>query len=144
MEKVETKRSLCDLGVTVSLMLYSLLHKLYLGLLQPIPFSLQLADCSEMQPLDKLENVSVKIRDIWVLEDFIMADMTETDDAQIILGRPFKARAGCHIDVKRGRTTFEVQECYTNPVIWRGKWFLLILPCQMHFPFLLRLTWRMF
>ena len=41
-----------------------------------------------------------------MLEDFIIADMTETDDAQIILGRPFLATAGFHID---SQITFEVQ-----------------------------------
>ena len=38
--------------------------------------------------------------------------MTETDDAHIILGRPFMAIAGYHINVKRGQTIFEVQGCY--------------------------------
>jgi len=33
--------------------------------------------------------VPVKIGDFWVLEDFIIANMTETYDAQIILRRPF-------------------------------------------------------
>jgi len=42
--KVETERALCDLGASVSLMLYSLFHKLHLGPLQPSPFLLQLAD----------------------------------------------------------------------------------------------------
>jgi len=47
-----------------------------------------------------------------VLEDLIIADITEIDDAQIILGRPFLATIGCNIEVKRGRLTFEVQGCY--------------------------------
>jgi len=89
-----------------------LFHRLYLGSLQPVPFSLQLADGSEMQPLGKLEDVPVKIGDIWVLKDFIIADITETNDTLIILGRPFMAIVGCHIDVKRGWITFEVERCY--------------------------------
>jgi len=28
-----------------------------------------------------LEDVPVKIEDFWMLEDFVIADMTETDDA---------------------------------------------------------------
>jgi len=35
-----------------------------------------------------------------VLDDFIIADMTETDDAQIILGRPFLTASSCIIDAK--------------------------------------------
>jgi len=50
-----------------------------------------------MQPLGKLEDMPAKIGDIWVLEDFIIADMTKTNDAQIILGRPFLATTGCHL-----------------------------------------------
>jgi len=46
------------------------------------------------------------------LKDFIIVDMTETDDIQIILGRPFMAVAGCHINVRKGRITFKVQGCY--------------------------------
>ena len=46
------------------------------------------------------------------MEDFIIADITETNDAQIILGRPFMAIVGCHIDVRKGWITFEVQEYY--------------------------------
>ena len=78
-------------------------HKLYLGPLQQGPFSLQLADGSETWCLGTLEDVSVKVEDLWVLEDFIIADITETDDAQIIHGRPFLAASGYMIDVKGGR-----------------------------------------
>ena len=44
----------------------------------------------------------IKIGDSLVLEDFIVADMTKTDDAQIVLERPFLATSGCKIDVKEG------------------------------------------
>jgi len=37
-----------------------------------------------------------------VLEDFFIADMIETDDAEIILGRPFLTTPGYIIDVKGG------------------------------------------
>ena len=87
---------------------YSLFHKLHLGPLQPTPFSLQLADGFEMQSIRKLEDVLVKIGDIWVLEDFIIVDMNETDDAQIVPGRPFMPAVGFHVDVRRGRIRFEV------------------------------------
>jgi len=46
------------------------------------------------------------------LEDFIIVDMIEADDAKIILGQPLLAATGCHIDVRKGRITFEVQGCY--------------------------------
>ena len=49
----------------------------------------------------------VIIGDIWILEDFIIIDMLETDDAQIILGRPILATTGGHIDVREGCVSFE-------------------------------------
>jgi len=42
---------------------------------------LQLAYSSVTQPIGKLEDVSVNIADIWVLEDSIVVNMPETDDA---------------------------------------------------------------
>jgi len=100
---------LCDLDASVSIMSHSLFHKLHLRPLLAVPFSLQLADGSIAQPIDKLDNVLVNIGDIWVLEDFIIVDMPETDDAQIILGRPILATTGCHINVREGRVSFEVE-----------------------------------
>jgi len=58
---------------------------------------------------DSAQHVPVNIRDIWVLEDFIIADMPETDDAQIILGRPILVTASWHIDVREGQVSFEVE-----------------------------------
>jgi len=81
MGKVEIERGLCDLGTSVSVMPYSLFHKLHLGPLLVAPFSLQLANGSLIQPIGKLDNVPVNIGDIWVLEDFIIVDMPETDNA---------------------------------------------------------------
>ena len=75
--KMKIERALCDLGASVSLMPYSMFLKLHLRPLQPTPFSLQLADGSEMRPLGKLEDVPAKVGDIWVLDDFIIADMAE-------------------------------------------------------------------
>jgi len=39
--------------------------------------------------LGTLEDVLIKIGDLWVLEDFFITDMTKTDDTQIILDDPF-------------------------------------------------------
>jgi len=47
-----------------------------------------------------------------VLHEFIIVYMHETDNAQIILGRPILATAGCHIDVRKGHITFKVEGRY--------------------------------
>jgi len=73
--KVEIERALCDPGASISIMPCSLFHKLHLGPLLTAPFSVQLDDGSEKQPIGRLDNVLVNIGDIWVLEDFIIVDM---------------------------------------------------------------------
>ena len=60
-EKVKIERGLCDLGASVSLMPYSLFHKLHQELLLAVPFSVQLDDGSVMQSIGKLDNVPVNI-----------------------------------------------------------------------------------
>jgi len=91
------------------MMPYSLFHMLYRRPLLATSFSLQLVDSSMTQPVGKLEDVPVNIGDTWVLEDFIIVDMHETDNAQIILGRPVLMTAGCHIDVREGCISFEAE-----------------------------------
>ena len=62
--KVKIERALCDLGASISVMPYSLFHKLHLGPLLVAPFSLQLADGSETQHIGRLDDVAVNIGDI--------------------------------------------------------------------------------
>jgi len=61
------------------------------------------------QPIGKLEDVPVNIGDTWVLEDFIIVDMPKIDDAQIILSRFILKTTSCHIDVRQGYISFEVE-----------------------------------
>jgi len=42
-----------------------------------------------------LKDVPVNIGNIWVFKNFIIVDMPETDDDQVILGRALLATAGC-------------------------------------------------
>jgi len=56
-----------------------------------------------------LEDLPVNIGHIWVSEDIIIVDIPETNDAQIILGRPILATTGFHVDVREGRISFEVE-----------------------------------
>jgi len=57
-----------------------------------------------------LEDVPIKVGDFFVPIDFVVLNMDEDCRTQIILGRPFLAIAGCKIDVKEGRLTFDVGE----------------------------------
>jgi len=122
---------------------YSLFHKLYRGPLLAASFSLQLAYGSVTQPIGRLEDVSVNIGDIWVLEDFIVVNMPETDDTQIILGRPILATTSCHINVRKGHISFEVEGSFPCLVVGKRMRFLRILLYWMLYPFPLNVIWRM-
>ncbi|XP_050875110.1 uncharacterized protein LOC127078720 [Lathyrus oleraceus] len=59
---------------------------------------------------DMLENVLVRIGQLYIPTDFVIMDINKDSNIPIILGRPFLATAGAIIDVKKGRLTFEVGE----------------------------------
>jgi len=107
---VSIDRVLCDLGSSVSLMPYSMFKRLGLGKLSPTRIFLQLADRSIKYPMGILEDVPTTVGDFYVPIDFVVLDMAEESHTQIILGRPFLATAGCKIDVKDGKLTFDVGE----------------------------------
>jgi len=107
---VSIDRALCDLGSSVSLMPYSFFKRLGLGELRPTSIFFQLADRSIKYYLGILEDVPLKVSDFYVPIDFVILDMPEDSHTQIILGRPLLATAGCTIDVKEGKLTFDVGE----------------------------------
>ncbi|CAJ2645242.1 unnamed protein product, partial [Trifolium pratense] len=103
-------KALCDLGASVSLMPLSISKKLNLSDLKPTRMSLQLADRSVKYPVGILENIPVKIGQLYIPTDFVVMDITEDSCIPILFGRPFLATAGAIIDVKRGKLTLEVGE----------------------------------
>jgi len=62
--------------------------------------------------LDILEDIHIKLDDFYVPIDFVIQDMVKDACTQISLGRPFLAIAGCKIDVKEGKLTFDVGESH--------------------------------
>jgi len=100
--------ALCDLGSSVSLMPLFMCKKLKPGEMRPTAISLQPADCSVKYLEGILEDAPIKIGDLYVLVDFLILEMEEDTHTPIILGRPFLATAGCRIDVKNGKLSFDV------------------------------------
>ena len=103
-------KALCDLGASVSLIPMSICKRLNLGELKPTRMSLQLADRSIKYPVGILEDVPLRIGQLYIPTDFVVMDISEDSHTPIILGRPFLATVGAIIDVKRGKLTFEVGE----------------------------------
>jgi len=105
---VPIDRALCDLGSSVSLMPLSLCKKLELGKMRLTTISLQLVDCSVKYPMGVLEDVTIKVGDLYVSVNFVILEMEEDTSTLIILGRPFLATVRFRIDVKNGTLSFDV------------------------------------
>jgi len=99
---------LCDLGSSVSLIPLSICEKLDLGEMRPITTSLQFADHSMKYTVAVLKDAPIKVGDLYVPIDYKILEIEEDTRTPIILGRPFLATAGCHIDVNNGKLSFDV------------------------------------
>ena len=110
------KKSMCDLGASVSLMSLSLYERVGIGELKPTRMTLQLADRSVMYPAGIIEDVPVKVGEIYIPADFVVMEIEEDNQVPILLGRPFLATAGAIIDVKHGKLAFNVgKDVGVNP-----------------------------
>jgi len=69
--------------------------------MRPTIISLQLADRSVKYYVGILEDVPIKVDDLYVLIDFVILEMKQDMRTPIILGRPFLATAKYRIDVKK-------------------------------------------
>ncbi|XP_050914122.1 uncharacterized protein LOC127128793 [Lathyrus oleraceus] len=101
-------KALLDLGANVSLMPLSVCNRLNLGEMQPTRMSLQLADRSVKHPMGILEDIPVRIGQLYIPTYFVVMDIKEDEKFPILLGRPFLSIVGAIIDVKKGKMTFEV------------------------------------
>jgi len=70
--------------------------------------TLQLAYRSVKYPAEIIEDVPVKVGEIYIPADFVVMEMEEDNQIPILLGRPFLATAGAIIDVKHGKLAFNV------------------------------------
>jgi len=71
----------------------SLCENLELGEMRPTTISLQLTDHYVKYPVGVLEDVQIKVGDLYVPVDFVILEMEEDTRTPIILGRPFLATA---------------------------------------------------
>jgi hypothetical protein len=69
--------------------------------LEPKSLCLQLADQSVRYPLGITENILVKIREFFMLVDFVVLDMHPESKVSLILERPFLSTANAYIDVAK-------------------------------------------
>jgi hypothetical protein len=100
--------ALCDLRASVSVMPAIVYYKLDHLALEPTSMCLQLADQSVRYPLGITENIPVKIREFFVLVDFVVLDMNPASKVSLILGRPFLSTTNTHIDVEKEEIKFTI------------------------------------
>ena len=58
--------------------------------------------------MDVLEDVPIKVGDLYVQIDFMILEMEKDTRTPIIPGRPFLATARCDIDVNNGKLSTDV------------------------------------
>ncbi|CAN6560054.1 unnamed protein product [Malus baccata var. baccata] len=104
------KRALIDLGASINLMPFSVFQRLGQGEIKPTSVILQLADRSVAYPRGIIEDLIIKVDNLYLPADFVILDMDEDMQTPIILGRPFMATARTLIDVEAGTLTFRVQD----------------------------------
>ncbi|XP_031268653.1 uncharacterized protein LOC116127129 [Pistacia vera] len=90
---------LCDLGVSINLLPFSVFKKLGIREVNPTTISLQFVDRSIKHPRGIIEDVLVKVDKFIFLADFFVLDMEEDKEIPLVLGRPFLAAGRALIDV---------------------------------------------
>ncbi|XP_050104717.1 uncharacterized protein LOC126584354 [Malus sylvestris] len=80
------------------------------GEIKPTSVILQLADRSVAYPRGIIEDLIIKVDNLYLPADFVILDMDEDMQTLIILGRPFMATARTLIDVEAGTLTLRVQD----------------------------------
>jgi hypothetical protein len=83
-------------------------HKLNYSTLTPTSMCLQLANQSVHYPAGITEHILVKIRNFFVLVDFVVLDMQEDMKTPLILGRPFLSTTNAHIDDEAREIKFHI------------------------------------
>ena len=103
-------KALCDLGVSINLMPYSVAKKMNPGEITPTTLSLHMANRSMVSPKGIIEDVLIKVGKFIVPIDFVVLDMEKNEKVPLILRRPFLATSRALIDVKSRELTFRVRD----------------------------------
>ena len=102
------KHALCDLGASVNIMPMVIYEKLLYPALSPTYMCVQLTDSTIRYPEGIAKNVLVRMRNSFILANFVVKDIEGDLEIELILGRPFLRAARARIDVGRGEIRFRV------------------------------------
>lgn len=90
---------LADLGSSINVMPLSLFRSLNITCLEKTNLVIEMANMTRATPVGVVNNVIVKIDRFLFPVDFVVVDMANTPNEDLILGRPFLATARARIDV---------------------------------------------
>ncbi|XP_009797176.1 uncharacterized protein [Nicotiana sylvestris] len=105
-ENAEFAKALCDLGVSINFIPYSVLKTLGFGQPRPISMILQMAEHTMKRSLGVIEDVLVRVDKFILPMDFVIVHCENNYEMTIILGRTFLATGKALCDVEGGEHTF--------------------------------------
>ncbi|XP_015960433.1 uncharacterized protein LOC107484346 [Arachis duranensis] len=108
--EITVEKALCNLGASINLMSLSMMKRMKIDEAKPIRMALQLADRSFRFPHGIVEDLLVKLGDIFFLADFVVLDIEEETKGSIIMGWPFLATARAIIDVQKGKLILRLRD----------------------------------
>jgi hypothetical protein len=101
-------QALYDLNASASVMTKVIYDHLNHDSLVPTSMHLQLANQSIRRPVGIVEDIPVRIRNSFILVDFVVLKMHVCHQIPLILGRPFLSTTGATIDVAAGITKLNI------------------------------------
>ena len=107
---VSVGKTTIDLGASINLMPLSMCRRIGNLEIAPTRMTLQLADFSITRPYGVVEDVLVKVQQFTFNVDFVITDIEDDVDIQLILGRPFMLTAKCVIDMGNGNLEMSVDD----------------------------------
>ena len=104
----EFHHALCDLGASVNVTLKVTFEKLSYPSLSPTTMCVQLADSTMRYPEGVVENLLVKVKNTFILADFLGLDMEGDIGIPLILGQPFLRDTNARIDDGIGKISLRI------------------------------------
>ena len=104
----EFDHAVCDLGASVNIMPKVTFKKLGYPSISPTTICVQLADSTIRYPEGVVERLIVKVKNTYILVDFVVLDMEGDLAIPFILGRPFLKDTNARIDVGTERISLRI------------------------------------
>ena len=102
------EQCLCDLGASVNIMPKVIYEELQYPALSPTTMLVKLADLTVRYPEGIAEHIFVRVRDSFILANFVVMDMEGDLGVDLVLWRPLIRSAKARIDVGKGEIHFHV------------------------------------